>query len=84
MTKPVAKKLGLNPGMRALIIAPPKGYLKSLAPLAEGLTVDSRADGEYKFVQVFAKRLSEIAGFAGRLSKHAAPNALVWISYPIY
>ena len=82
MTKPVAKKLGLNPGMRALILAPPPGYVKSLAPLPEGLTVDSRADGEYRFVQVFAKRLSEIAGFAGRLSKHAAPNALVWISYP--
>jgi hypothetical protein len=36
----------------------------------------------YPFVQVFATRLSEINGLAQRLSKHAAPNALVWISYP--
>jgi hypothetical protein len=36
----------------------------------------------YPFVQVFATRLSEITRFAKRLSKHAAPNALVWISYP--
>ena len=36
----------------------------------------------YPFVQVFATRLSEISRFARRLSKHAAPNALVWISYP--
>jgi hypothetical protein len=82
MKNPVARKLGMNPGMRALIIAPPPGYLKLLAPLPDNLTVSSRADGMYPFVQVFATRLSEISRFAQRLSKHAAPNALVWISYP--
>jgi hypothetical protein len=78
----VARKLGMNPGMRALIIAPPPGYLKLLAPLPDGLIVSSRAVGMFPFVQVFATRLSEIGKFAQRLQKHAAPNALVWISYP--
>jgi hypothetical protein len=82
MTNPVARKLGMNPGMRALIIAPPPGYLKLLAPLPDSLTVSSRSGGMYPFVQVFVTRLSEINRFAQRLSKHAAPNALVWISYP--
>jgi hypothetical protein len=82
MKNPVARKLGMNPGMRALIIAPPPGYLNLLAPLPDGLTVSSRADGMYPFVQVFATRLSEISRIAQKLSKHAAPNALVWISYP--
>ncbi len=82
MKNPIARKLGMNPGMRALIIAPPPGYLKLLAPLPDGLTVSSRADGTYPFVQVFATRLSEISRVAQRLSKHAAPSALVWISYP--
>jgi hypothetical protein len=82
MKNPVARKLGMNPGMRALIIAPPPGYLKLLAPLPDGLTVSSRAGGKYPFVQVFATRLSEISRIAQKLSKHAAPNALVWISYP--
>jgi hypothetical protein len=80
--KPVGRKLGMNPGMRALIIAPPPGYLKLLAPLPDGLTVSSRAAGNCPFVQVFATRLSEISRFARRLSKHAAQNALLWISYP--
>lgn len=48
----------LNPGMRALTIAPPPGYLKSLTPLPNGLTVSSKAGGSYPFVQVFATRLS--------------------------
>ncbi len=80
--KAVGRKLGMNPGMRALIIAPPRGYLKLLAPLSDTLTVSSRAVGNYSFVQVFVTRLSEISRFARRLSKHAAQNALVWISYP--
>jgi hypothetical protein len=80
--KSVGRKLGMNPGMRALIIAPPPGYLNLLVPLSDGLTVSSRATGNYPFVQVFATRLSEISRFARRLSKHAAQNALVWISYP--
>jgi hypothetical protein len=82
MTNPVARKLGINPGMTTLIIAPPPGYLELLAPLPDGLTISSRAAGMYRFMQVFATRLSEINGFAKKLPKHAAPNALVWISYP--
>jgi hypothetical protein len=82
MKTPVAKKLGMNPGMRALIVAPPSGYLNLLAPLPDGLTVSSRAGGTYPFVQVFATRLSDVRKFARWLPKHAAPNALVWISYP--
>ena len=82
MSQPLGRKLGLNPGMRTWIIAPPPGYLEALAPLPKDLTVSSRASGMYPFVQVFATRLSEISRFTGRLSKHAAPNALVWISYP--
>jgi len=82
MKSPVARKLGLNRGMNALIIAPPAGYLKLLMAAPGELTVSSRAYGMYPFVQVFATRLSEIHRFAQKLSKHAAPNALVWISYP--
>ena len=72
----------MNPGMRALIVAPPPGYLKLLAPVPEGLTVSSQAAGTYPFLQVFVTRLSEVRRFATRLPKHAAPNALVWVSYP--
>ena len=82
MTNPVARKLGMNPGTRALVIGPPARYLKLLRPLPDGLIVSSRSGGMYPFVQVFATRLSQIMRFAQRLSKHAAPNALVWISYP--
>lgn len=82
MTSPVARKLGMKRGMQALIISPPPDYLKLLAPLPDHLVVSFVANGAYPFVQVFATRHSEISKFAHRLTKHAAPNALVWISYP--
>ena len=82
MTKAIARKLGLNPRMRALIIAPPPGYLKLLRPRPEGFRVSSKTGAAYPFVQVFATRLSDINKFAKNLRKYAAPNALVWITYP--
>jgi hypothetical protein len=82
MTSPIAKKLGMKPGMQALILAAPPGYLKLLAPLPDGVVVSSVARAAYPFVQTFATRLSEIGEFARTLAKHAAPNALVWIAYP--
>jgi hypothetical protein len=33
------KKLGLKPGMRALVLGAPSGYLGSLAPLPDGVVV---------------------------------------------
>ena len=82
MTKAIARKLGLNPGMRALIIAPPRGYLKLLKPEPGNLSLTSKTGPAYPFVQVFATRLSNIRRFARKLKKYAAPNALVWVSYP--
>ncbi len=79
---PVAKKLGIKPGMRALIISAPPGYLKRLAPLPEGTVVSETGEGTHQFVQFFGTRKAEITKSAARLLKLAAPGALVWISYP--
>ena len=67
MTKAVARKLDLDPGMRALIIAPPSGYLKLLKPLPEVLTPSSKTGAASPFVQVFPTRLFEISKFAKKL-----------------
>ena len=79
---PIAKKLGMKPGMQALIVAAPTGYLELLSPLPEGLAVSSTPHGLHSFVQIFATALSGIDKAAAVLSKHAAPKAVVWIAYP--
>ena len=79
---PLAKKLGLRPGMHALIIGPPHGYLKLIAPLPDGVSVSHVADGIHPFVQFFATRASEVKKSVPKLLRHAAGGALVWIAYP--
>ena len=55
----IVKKLGLKPGMRALVVAAPSGYVRSLAPLPEGIAVSETIGGTNDFVQFFATRRSE-------------------------
>ena len=79
---PTVKKLGLKPGMRALVIAAPSGYLRSLAPLPEGVVISEAMGGSHEFVQFFATRKSDIEKSAPKLLKTVVPGALVWITYP--
>ncbi len=78
----VAKKLGIKAGMHVLVLGAPSGYLNSVAPLPEGVTVSEQIGGTHQFVQLFATRKAEIQKSASRLLKHSAPGALVWITYP--
>jgi hypothetical protein len=82
MVNPLAKKLGIKPGMQALILSPPPGYLDSLDPLPEGVEVSAQAKGSYPFIQFFATRRAEVVKTMPKLLKLAAPGAVVWITYP--
>jgi hypothetical protein len=84
---PIAKKLGLKPGTSALVVGAPAGYLKMLEPLPDGATISEAtlsADwhGIHAYVQFFATRRAEVEKAGARLLRHAAPRAVVWITYP--
>ena len=76
------KKLGLKPGMRALVVGAPSGYVGSLAPLPDRVEVSENLGSAHDFVQFFATKKSEIAKSAKKLLQSAGPGALVWITYP--
>ena len=82
MAQAIAKKMGLKPGMRALLLCAPSGYAKLLEPLSSGVVISEALNGTHEFVQYFATRKSELKKQAGDLLKHAGPKALVWIAYP--
>ena len=79
---PIIKKLGLKPGMRALVMAAPDGYLNRLAPLPEDVKIATKPTGTYDFIQLFATRMAEIKKSAPSLLQRAAPGAVFWITYP--
>jgi predicted SnoaL-like aldol condensation-catalyzing enzyme len=78
----IVKKLGLKPGMRALVLGAPSGYMNSLAPLPDRVEVSQSPGSAHQFVQFFAKNKSDIEKSAKKLLQSAAPGALVWITYP--
>ena len=78
----IVKKLGLKPGMRALVLGAPSGYMDSLAPLPDGVAVSESLGSAHEFVQFFATKKSEITKSAKKLLQSAAPGALVWVTYP--
>lgn len=82
MNSPLPKKLGMKPGMRGLILGAPAGYVASLKPLPADFILARASSGQFHFIQIFTKQLSQLSDFAERLPKMAAPNSLVWISYP--
>jgi hypothetical protein len=78
----LARKLGIKPGMRALVVGAPPVYLKLLAPLPEGVVITSTARGTHPFVQFFATSLSDLGKSAPSLLNHVARGALLWIAFP--
>ncbi len=63
----IVKKIGLKPGMRALVLGAPSGYMNSFAPLPEQVEVSHTLGSAHEFVQFFATKKSEIAKSAKKL-----------------
>jgi len=78
----IVKKLGLKPGMRALVLSAPSGYIDSIAPLPQGVVLSEAGNGTYEFVQLFTRRKSEIEKSKEKMLECAARGALVWVTYP--
>ena len=78
----LVKKTRLKPGMRAVIINAPSGYIKDLGPLPKGVRVADSLRGKSDWVQVFVKNKAELAKLVPRISRVLTPESLLWISFP--
>lgn len=79
---PLARKLGLKPGMTCAVLDPPPGYHDLLADPPEGLTwTDGAADG-LDFVHLFVREgdglRDRMTGLRGRIAR----DGMIWVSWP--
>ena len=78
---PLAKKLGIKPGTKLFLIAPPGHYDELLAPLPEGVKrvrkIDD-ADLAHFFVTARARLDKELRAALPKMKQEAA----IWISWP--
>jgi hypothetical protein len=76
----LVKKLLLKPGMRAMVINAPAGYLDRITPLPEGVTlVDG---GPVDWVQVFLRDKAEVDALAPHGIEALKAQGVLWLCYP--
>ena len=79
-TKPVADKLLLKAGARALVLDAPAGYVDRLP---SGVRVEQQlGGGPYDFVQLFATRAADVLALGPRVRSAVGPGGLIWVCYP--
>ena len=76
------KKLQLKPGLRALFLNAPEGYVASLGPLPDGVTLVDGPAGTLDFVQLFVRDSVELAKYAPAALAAIKRDGVFWISYP--
>ncbi len=77
----LAKKLKLQPGLRAAVIGAPPGYVERLAAV-DGLALSTTLDGRFDWIQVFVRTSAELADVVKPVTGAIAPAGRVWICYP--
>jgi hypothetical protein len=79
---PLAKKLGIGPGKRVLLLDAPRDYAELLAPLPDAVRFDTRAGKSTDIAQVFATRRSALQRRLAALRRTLRADAAVWVSWP--
>ena len=80
MDETLVKKLLLKPGMRAMVINAPAGYLDRITPLPEGVTLVDQGPADW--VQVFLSDKAEVDALAPRGIEAVKREGVLWLCYP--
>lgn len=79
---PLARKLGLKPGMAVHVAAEPEGYRDWLAPLPAALRFQPRLSADIALVHWFGDSRAGLALALRRCRDTLAPDAVLWVSWP--
>src|SRR5262245_40334135 len=72
---PLLKKLGLKPGMKALLMG-------AVYKPPSGVTVATKPGAGLDFVHVFVKEREDLSNRFETLAKSLAPAGMLWVSWP--
>jgi len=79
---PLAKKLGIKPGNKILILNAPNDYLPMLQPLPGGAAITTASEGTFDVVQLFVHNKAELDSQAAGAIKALKPGGWLWFSLP--
>ena len=75
-------KLGIKPGVRLVVLAPPPGYARTLGMLPRDVVVGKTLHGSFGFIQFFTTKRSDLERRFAALAKALEPAGMLWISWP--
>ena len=78
---PLARKLGLRPGLRVCLLQEPPGF-RDLLDDVERLDISTTPQGSFDYVQIFTDSVRELEARFATLTGHVAEGGMVWISWP--
>lgn len=79
---PLARKLGMKPGMVVHVAGEPEGYRDWLAPVPEGLRWQARVGAGVALVHWFGDERAVLAKALQRCRETLAADAVLWVSWP--
>jgi hypothetical protein len=80
--KSIAKKLLLKPGMKALILNAPQGFMEGLDDLPTGIQLSSESAAGADFVLLYIKDSAELNQHFELAHQSVIFDGLFWIAYP--
>jgi hypothetical protein len=79
---PLAKKLGIKPGSSVFVDGAPMAYEQLLAPMPDGVSVQSAIDSSTDVLHLFSTSKTELAAALRRTLRQLRPDAALWVSWP--
>ena len=76
---PLAKKMKLKPGVRAVVINAPENYLSELK---HDSGISQKLSGKFDWIQIFAKNKKELDSLAPKAATALKPASILWLSFP--
>ena len=79
---PLARKLGLKPGMRAHVVAAPEHFVALLGELPDGVRVLARPAAPLDLVMLFVTSRSQLERRLSVLHTKLRQDGMVWVAWP--
>ena len=79
---PLVKKLGIKDGFNMAIVNAPPGFISTLNPLPENVSINSRARRPLNFAMLFVKKESVLQKNFSRFAGKLQSNGMIWVAWP--
>ena len=78
---PLAKKLGIKPNTKLVLIDPPKDFTKALGELPRTVTIQKQVSDQSDLVILFAEKEKDLQNSLDKIIDKLQPNAKLWIAW---